>query len=252
MPDEDFLGESLRKIVKGAGFVLIGTLVGRAFGYGSRLIIARLGAGDYGLVALGFAVMSIGVTLSMVGLQSGIVRYVSFYKGKEDKGRIKGTIISALKITLPLSLVLAFILFWYASWISIHVFHDANLTPILRIFAVGIPFSVLASNLLSATVGFQDMRYNVYAQYIFQEPLKLAAIVVLLLLGFGTLGAAWGWVLAIIAMSFLAFYFLEKNVFPIFKTKVKAVSVDKELFAFSFPLLFAGIAGLVNGLDRYL
>ena len=34
----------------------------------------------------------------------GIVRHVSFYKGKEDKGRIKGTIISALKITLPLSL----------------------------------------------------------------------------------------------------------------------------------------------------
>jgi hypothetical protein len=53
MPNEDFLGESLRKIAKGAGFVLIGTLIGRAFGYGSRMIIARLGASDYGLVALG-------------------------------------------------------------------------------------------------------------------------------------------------------------------------------------------------------
>jgi len=71
----------------------------------------------------------------MVGMQSGIVRYVSFYKGKEDKGRIKGTIISALKITLPLSVVFAVILFWHASWISIHVFHDANLTPI-RFLAV--------------------------------------------------------------------------------------------------------------------
>ncbi|MEA2074482.1 MAG: flippase [Euryarchaeota archaeon] len=225
----------------------MGTLIGRAFGYGSRLIIARLGASDYGLIALGFAVMSIATILSMVGMQQGITRYVSFYKGKEDKGRIKGTIISALKITLPLSLTVSFILFWYASWISAHVFHDANLTPILRIFAVGIPFSVLASNLLSATVGFQDMRYNVYAQYIFQEPLKLALIAVLLALGFGVLGAAWGWVIAIIAMSFLAFYFLEKKVFSIFKTKVKAVSVDKELFSFSLPLLFAGIAGLVMG-----
>jgi len=247
MSNEDYLGESLRKIVKGAGFVLLGTIIGRAFGYGSRLIIARLGASDYGLVALGFAVMSIAATLSMVGIQSGIVRYVSLYKGKEDKGRIKGTIISALKITLPLSFISAFILFWYASWISIHVFHDANLTPILRIFAIGIPFSVLASNLLSATVGFQDMRYNVYAQYIFQEPLKLTAIVILLLLGFGVVGAAWGWVLAIMLTPFLAFYFLEKKVFPVFKTKVKAVSVDKELFAFSFPLLFAGIAGLIMG-----
>jgi len=248
MPDEEsYLNESLRKIAKGAGFVLIGTLIGRAFGYGSRLIIARLGASDYGLVALGFAVMSIAATLSLVGLQSGIVRYVSFYKGKEDKGRIKGTIISALKITLPLSVIFAFILFWQASWISIHVFHDADLTSILKIFAIGIPFSVLASNLLSATVGFQDMRYNVYTQYMFQEPLKLGAIVILVALGFGVVGAAWGWVIAIIAMPFLAFYFLEKRVFPIFKTKVKAISVDMELFSFSLPLLFGGIAGLVMG-----
>ena len=40
MPDEEYLNESLRKIAKGAGFALIGTLIGRAFGYGSRLIIA--------------------------------------------------------------------------------------------------------------------------------------------------------------------------------------------------------------------
>ena len=180
-------------------------------------------------------------------MQSRIVRYVSFYKGKEDKGRIKGTIISALKITLPLSVVFAVILFWYAGWISIHVFHDADLTSILRIFSIAIPFSVLTSNLLSATVGFQDMRYRVYTENIFQEPLKLTAIVILLLLGLGVVGAAWGWVIAILVMPFIAFYFLEKKVFPVFKTEVKAVSVDKELFAFSFPLLFAGIAGMVMG-----
>ena len=43
MPDEEsFLDVSLRKIAKGAGIVLTGTLIGRAFGYGSRLIIARI------------------------------------------------------------------------------------------------------------------------------------------------------------------------------------------------------------------
>jgi O-antigen/teichoic acid export membrane protein len=79
MPNEDsYLDVSLRKIAKGAGFVLIGTIIGRAFGYGSRLIIARLGASDYGLITLGFAVMSIAATLSLVGIQSGIIRYVSF------------------------------------------------------------------------------------------------------------------------------------------------------------------------------
>jgi len=248
MPDEEsYLDVSLRKIARGAGFVLIGTLIGRAFGYGSRLIIARLGAGDYVLVSLGFAVMSIVAILSLAGMQQGIIRYVSFYKGKEDEGRIKGTIISALKITLPLSLVLAFILFWQASWVSVHVFHDASLTPILRVFSIAIPFWVLTTNFISATVGFQDMRYQVYVQYIFQEVLKLALIAILIVLGFGVLGAAWGWVIAIIAMSFLAVYFLERKVFPIFRTEVKAVSADKELLSFSLPLLFGGIAGLIMG-----
>ena len=248
MPNEEsYLDISLRKIAKGASFVLIGTLIGRACGYGSRLIIARLGVGDYGLVSLGFAALSVVAILSLVGMQSGVVRYVSFYKGREDKGRIKGTIISALRITLPLSLILALILFWQANWLSIHFFHDATLTPILRVFSIGIPFLVLTSNFLSATIGFQDMRYSVYTQYIFQEPLKLALIVILLALGFGVLGAAWGWVITLITTSFLAFYFLEKKVFPIFRTGVKAVSVDKELLSFSLPLLFASIAGLIMG-----
>jgi peptidoglycan biosynthesis protein MviN/MurJ (putative lipid II flippase) len=40
--EESYLNESLRKIAKGAGIVLIGTIIGMAFGYGSRVTIARV------------------------------------------------------------------------------------------------------------------------------------------------------------------------------------------------------------------
>ena len=40
MPNEEHLNESLLKIAKGAGIVLIGTLIGRAFGYDSRLMLS--------------------------------------------------------------------------------------------------------------------------------------------------------------------------------------------------------------------
>ncbi len=238
--------KSLQKIAKGAGFVLIGTIIGRLFGYGSRIIIARfLGATDYGLVSLGFAGMSIFATFSLVGMVHGIIRYVSFYKGYEDKERIKGTIISSLKITLPLSLFFTLILFYTADWISIHVFGDANLTAILKIFSIGIPFWVLARSFLSCIVGFQDMKYPVLVEQVFQNVLKLCAIVILFMLGFGVLGVTWGWVLSIILMPFLAFYFLERKIFSIFNRKVKAVAMKKELFYFSFPLMLSGIAGMV-------
>ncbi|MBC8521770.1 MAG: hypothetical protein ISS94_02970 [Candidatus Syntrophoarchaeum sp.] len=40
--EESYLNESLRKIVKGAGIGFVGTLIGRAFGYGSGLITSYL------------------------------------------------------------------------------------------------------------------------------------------------------------------------------------------------------------------
>ena len=119
MPDEGFLGESLRKIAKGAGVSFAGVFAGLALGYLSRMIIARwLGTSDYGLISLGYA---------------------------------------------------AIILLFHADWVSIRVFHSPELTPVLRIFSIAIPFSVLANNLISATIGFQDIRYRVYANDLFQN-----------------------------------------------------------------------------------
>jgi len=48
----------------------------------------------------------------------------------------------------------------------------------------------------------------------------------LILLGFGVTGAAWGWVLAIVLMPFLALYFLERKVFSVLSPEVRAVPKD--------------------------
>jgi len=246
--EESYLDVSLRKVAKGAGIAFAGTFIGLILAYFSRMVIARwLGASDYGLVSLGFAAMTIGTGLSLIGLPVGIRRYVSFYKGKEDAGRVKGTIIGALKISFPLSIIFAIFLFFGADWLAIHIFHEPKLTLILRIFSVGIPFLTLASNFVSATVGFQDLRYRVYVNELFQNIFKLIAIVALLILGFGAIGAAWGWVLAVIGMPFLAFYFLQEKVFPIFNTEVKTIPVERELLSFSWPLIFTTFAGLIMG-----
>ncbi|MCD6459889.1 flippase [bacterium] len=248
MAEENYLDKSLRKIAKGAGLGFTGTMIGMAFGYFSRIVIARfLGPGDYGLVSLGVSAFTIASTFSLMGLPSGVIRYISFYKGKEDEGRIKGTIISAIKMSVPLGIILTVLIFFGADLISIHIFHEPNLTPVLRIFSIAIPFWVLAQICLGATIGFQDLRYNVYVLHLFQNSFKLIAIVILLWLGFGVIGASFGWVLAIVGMPFLAFYFLENKVFPIFNTKIKSVAMEKELFLFSFPLIFVGMAGLITG-----
>jgi O-antigen/teichoic acid export membrane protein len=248
MSDNGHLNESLRTIAKGAGIGFAGAMFGTVVGYLSRMVIARyLGPDDYGLISLGFAAMMIATVLSLMGLNSGVQRYVAYYRGKGDEGRIKGTIISALKITVPMSLLFMGVVFFGADWISMHIFHEKELTPVLTIFAVGIPFWTITTVFVSVSIAFQQIKYHVYTMYLFKDSFKLIAIVCFLVVGYGVIGAAVGWILAVAGMSVLSFYFLEKKVFPIFSGTVKSISMDKELYYFSFPLIFVGILDLITG-----
>ena len=205
MPNEEHLNESLRKIAKGAGIVFIGTGIGMFFAYLGMMIVARsLGPTDFGLISMASAVATIASTVVLVGIPEGVVRYVSFYKGKNDEQRIKGVIVSALKVVLPLGVIAGILLFLFADLISIRVFHDKNLIPILRIFSFSVPFFALYYILIYAIGGFKEMKYMVYVRDIFQNISRLFLLFLLLILGYGVLGAAFAYTFAIIATPFVA------------------------------------------------
>jgi len=244
--ESDYLDESLKKIAKGVGFGFVGAISGRIFGFFTRIILARfLGADFYGLLNLGLAGYSITTVFASLGIGSGVVRYISYFKGKEERSKIKGVIISALKINIPIALLFSALLYLCSDWLSIHVFHNVILSPILKIFSVAIPFSVSAGIFTSAMIGFQDLRYKVYVHDMSENAVRLILIAILLFLGFGIFGAVWGWVIAVMFTPFLAFFFLEKRFFPILKIKSEAVPMGKELLSFSWPLLLVGFLGLI-------
>jgi len=107
------------------------------FAYSGMMIVARfLGPTNFGLISLASAVVTIASTVVLVGMSEGVLRYLSFYKGRNDEKRVKGVIESALKVVLPLGIVATILLFVFADFISTRIFHDPNLTPILRIFSL--------------------------------------------------------------------------------------------------------------------
>jgi len=239
--------ETVKKIAKGAGIVFIGTGIGMFFAYLGMMIVARfLGPSDFGLISMASAVATIASTVVLVGMPDGVVRFVSFYRGKNDQERIKGVIISALEIVLPLGVVAGVLLFVFADVISVEIFDEPNLTPVLRIFSFSVPFFVLFYIFNRAIGGFQEMKYVVYVRDIFQNGIRLFLLIVLLSLGYGVYGAAFAYTSTVIAVPFVALYHLNK-IFPIFSKTIKCIYVRKELFSFSWPLMFAGMVGLVMG-----
>ncbi len=241
------LSDSIKIIAKGSSIGLIGAMLGTAIGYLSRMIIARyLGPEEYGLISMGFAIMMVGATFSLMGLNSGIKRFIPYYVGKNDENKIHGTIISSLKICIPLSFLFTTAIIYNAEWISNRLFQEAEMQPILTIFAIAIPFWTLTVIFNSVSIGFQKMQYHIYSMYIFKDSFKLIAIVAFLILGKGMIGAASGWVLAIIGMSILSYYFLETKVHSLLKWKDKNITMYRELLVFSVPLIFVGVTDMVT------
>lgn len=237
---------SLKTIVKGTSIVFVGLIVANILNYLTRIIIGRqLGPDNYGLLSICLAVLGIATMVSLFGLDNGITRYISYFRGKNDERGIKGTITSSLKLSLPVSVLIAIAVFMFANDISISIFHNSSLTPLMQLFALAIPFNTLLMLFTASIRGMQRARYKVYSNDLFYPIAKIALVSSFIWIGYDVIGASLGWVISLVAASILTGYFLEKKTFPVIKTKITSKPVHRELLRFSLPLMIASMLSMV-------
>jgi O-antigen/teichoic acid export membrane protein len=239
------IDKSMKTILKGSILVIFGVFLSKLFGYFFRLVVSRTGPTEYGLLSLGMAISGFIVTIALVGMNYGVVRYVAYYLGKKDPARIKGTITSALRITVPISLILGALLFFFADFISLKIFNEPDLGIILKVFAFIIPLDVTKRIILIAIRAFQKLKYEVYSRDLIEGSFKVILGVILVSLGYKAFGAAIAYLLALLFALIAAFYFLEKKVFPIFKTKIQSIKNYKDLLEYSWPMMFSEVLNLL-------
>ncbi|MEE8423026.1 MAG: oligosaccharide flippase family protein [Thermodesulfobacteriota bacterium] len=231
---------SLKTVAKGAGIFLVGMVLSKFITYFTRIFIARyFGPEVYGLFSLGLAVIVFAGIFGVLGLPTGVTRYISYYRSKNEEAHVKGVLIFSLFTVALVSCISGGILFLASPRIAITVFHNPELTNVFRVFAISIPFTALFSILGSSFNGFREIKYRVYTEKIILNVLKLVLILFLGMLGYGVLGLAFAYTLATILTFFIAFYFLETRVFSL-RTKTQPRYINKELIIFSFPLMASG------------
>jgi len=231
--------ESLKFITKSAGIVFVGLFISKLLSYVYRIIIARIGTEQYGLLSLGIAIFGLFSTICLLGLNQGVLRYIAFYRGKEQLSKIKHILISTFKITIPLSLIISVFLFIFSDWISITFFDNPSLSIIIKIISLAIPFNVFREILLYTLRAFKKIQYEVYSKNIVENLIKIIFTLVFIILGLSLIGAIISYTVAIICSAVLTYYFLEKKVFSIFKNKSGKYFSNKELLIYSLPLLFS-------------
>ena len=140
----EIVNQRLQKIAKSAGIIFTGTIIGLLLGFGGRVILIRFTTQtEYGIYSLALVIISIFATISMLGLGTGSPRYIAYFRGKGEEGKVRGVISSSIKIAFVASFSLAVISFFVSDFISASVFHTSVLSTPLKIFSIAIPFTVL-------------------------------------------------------------------------------------------------------------
>ena len=230
-------------VAKGGGYVAGGSIFEFLTRFAIAILLARwLGAEDYGLYVLAISAASLFAGLSLLGLDDAMVRYVAIMADRRDRAGLWGTLQIGFGVSAVVASVVGAVMFVAARPIAEGIFHEPALTPLLRLFAIVVPFLAISNVLLGVARGFGRMDYATVGEKIVQSIVRLAIVAVLAL--FGSLhlyGAAVAFGIADVAAS-VALIVLLHRIVSLRPPWRRAARRDvRAVFGFALPLWMSGV-----------
>lgn len=231
----------VHSLMRSGGLVFVGLAFEMCVLFLAKILMARvLGPDAYGAVSLGLAVFTITSTLVLLGMNTGVSR---FMPRDENVAVTRGVVVSALQITLPLAVVSGGVLVVFAPTIARELFHDPATAPVIRVFALVVPLSVFTKLALGGIRGAKKTVPKVYLKNIVSPAVRLVAIGVFLSIGWHAVGIAWAYLVSYAIAGLIGLYYLHRYT-PVF-TGRSYVSKHRELLVFSTPLVISAAMALV-------
>ncbi|QIO24103.1 oligosaccharide flippase family protein [Haloarcula sp. JP-L23] len=230
------LARNLRSLIS---ISFIGRLLGSGLQYGIYIVIGRyLGAKSLGLFTFGFVILNIGATVSKIGLDKAVRKFIPIYRESSDDALLTGTLL--ISLVVPFCLGISFSLFFYFGSDIVETYFSRSLDATTMLFLVGIPFMALMTVGQVATTGFIQTKYSVLIKDIGQS-LSAIVFVVIGTVVIGTVEATIvGYVFSLVVAAGLALYFLyDLGGFDGISDPVFEV---RQILRYSTPLTIAALA----------
>lgn len=239
------MSDSKKLILKGFVFTSLGLIFSKIFIYGWRIVAARVGVEEYGMLSIVLALMGFLIPISALGLGAAIERYVSFYIGKNDIVGVRSTIVNSLKVSVFISIFVTILLFFFSDFLAVNIFKNPELGVLLKLFSLFLPLLVLDQLMMPLFRIYNRLDYFTFVKYILEASLKFSLALLLIYLGYGIFGVAFAHLASISISAILLFYFSRKHCFDFFKKEIKIKNNINELLKYSLPLVIGGFAGFI-------
>lgn len=169
----DITANGFGSVARQASIRFSGLAFDKLVGYLFALFVASYyGAEAFGLYLFGVGIIEVILALARLGMERAVVREVAHLTAAGRFVEIKGVVRSALRITLPVSLILVLATFAFSRQMA-SVLGDPQLADFLRLAAPAVLLSVIADVLLWATEGQGDQRYLTVSRLVAEPVAKL-------------------------------------------------------------------------------
>ena len=253
-PETDNIFSDLSKIVKGAGVIFSGSLLGKILIFFYSILIARyFDIEDVGIYFLGLSITEFIASIALLGLDVAMVRFIAIYDSEKDINRKKGTMLACVGIAMLVSILAAILLYLSSEYISYTLFKKPNLKIVLLLFSLSIPFLALKKIFLASIEGLKLMQYSVYTNNVAEVGLRFSFTLIFIYLFKSDLkGLIIANLITSILTALLAFYYATKFI-PILNNKIKPIYEFKNLLNFSLPLVLSRLFfSLMSSVDTFL
>ena len=235
--------ESLKSIAKGTIFSSVGIFLALFLSFLQRWAIIRVTTPEeYGLYSLSLAVIAIFLSIGGLGLHDGIARVISMHSSVKS-GVSRGNIFSSLIFLSSVSggLCLLFLMIGSPYFSS---FFGKDITWIVQVVAISLPFSLLLDFLISFFRGIEKTEVKVIFSDFVRNFIFLSILVVVFVkkMPFHTIIIGYVISFVITAVSIL-YYTLQKVGYPDIQ---RTIPLAEEMVLFSLPLLGGSLFQLIT------
>lgn len=239
----------LSKIAKGAAINFSGAIGRTIIVYTYTILLARmLPVNELGYYWMLFTIITIASLISTLGLELGVVRYISLFLGEGKPGQARSTLNAALWLGIPVSIIVAGALFFLAPVLSEQLF-DGNpvATSGTRIFVLAVPLWVMSLLFCASTQGFHIMKYQVYSKDFGEQLSRLIISAAVLAMGAGLIGVVWAnvtgfFVSAVMSGLFALLVFKRAGA----NKGIITESPARRLYKYSYPLALSNVIRTVH------
>src|SRR3989344_7794674 len=204
------LNNSLKILAKSSILILFGAIFSKVITLFYRVVIARYFEPEvYGLFSLALMISGLFIAISSMGLNAGLLRYISLYRAKKDISKIRHVLLVSSLFLLFTSTLSALLLFSLSELISVKIFNNTDLIIFLKIFSISIPLGVFMQLFLSIILAYEMVKWYTGIFHFLNNFIKLVSLLALIFIGLGSNAITLSYILGLLA-SCITLYIVSK------------------------------------------